>query len=93
MAKKQKYHFDKKGLELLAYKIEEMILTKDKYFGNARAIRQLINDIITIQNLRISNTKESISPQSMNKIKRIDVEKALEKSNEKAITNRKIGFK
>ena len=79
----------KKELESIIFK---MHVTKDKYFGNARSIRKLIQSIIRTQNLRIAD-EEEISPRSANTITLVDVTKAPKGNGEYEYKPQGIGFR
>lgn len=55
MLKDAKYTLTPDAQTLLTDKIEKLHLYRDKYFGNARTIRQLVLEITKTQNLRLAN--------------------------------------
>lgn len=93
MASAQKHYFNALGKKTLLSTMKKLVDTKDKYFGNARAVRQIINDIITVQNLRIaSEHTEALTNKKVNTITAEDVTNALKKLDQKDIRSRQIGF-
>ncbi len=93
MAASQRYFFNASGKTTFHSSMINMVNTKDKYFGNARAVRQLINTIITVQNLRMaSENNNEISTKKLNTIKSSDVTNALARLDQKGIRSRQIGF-
>ncbi len=58
--------------KILKIHLQELYARKDKYFGNARAVRSVINDIIKNQNLRLSKQTE-VSKRDLKKIIDADV--------------------
>ena len=93
MASSQRYFFDAKSKKEFITIMDNLVITKDKYFGNARAVRQIVNDIITTQNLRLaSENNAEITTKKMNTITFMDVRSAFNKLNQKELRSRQIGF-
>lgn len=78
----------KKELEII---IEDLHKGRDKYFGNARSVRKLVQSIIRTQNLRIADDDE-ISPRSANTITIVDVTKAPREEGDYVYQPKGIGF-
>lgn len=78
----------KKQLEAI---IQDVYKGRDKYFGNARSVRKLVQSIIRTQNLRIAD-EEEISPKSANTITIVDVNKAPKGEGEYLYKPKGIGF-
>ncbi len=54
MIKNENYHITDDAKELLHEKIKNLHLYRDKYFGNARTVRQIIQELMKFQNLRMA---------------------------------------
>ena len=61
--------------QLIGELVSKMFLSRDKYFGNARTVRKLIQSIIRTQNLRIAD-EEEVKPRAAYIITAEDVAKA-----------------
>ena len=69
------YSITEEAKELLFKKIKKLHLYRDKYFGNARTIRQLIQELIKIQNLRLAkHSAEELKSMDSILIEKADVE-------------------
>ncbi len=67
---------------------------RDKYFGNARTIRQIVTDIINKHNLRLAAmTKEERSERELNVISMQDVEHLKLDKSDFTYTKKGIGFR
>lgn len=85
---------EKKAMNLLADYLEKLVLQKDKYFGNGRKVRQLVNAMIETQNLRIAaHPKEERHGVDHHKILKEDVEKVIVEMNEDVFDKKNIGFR
>lgn len=72
---KENIYPDKEASEYLIKYIEWMYETKDKYFGNARSVRKLIEDAIKNQNLRMAElSKEERTEEELKTLKFVDLE-------------------
>lgn len=73
--KERGYHLSSKASTALNEYISDVYLRKDKYFGNARIIRNIMLDVIKAQNYRLSKLKdESISNHILKSIVLEDIE-------------------
>lgn len=52
--------FDDEAKKYLSTYLEQLLKTKDKYFGNAREVRKIIDDIVKRQNLRMADTEKHL---------------------------------
>ncbi len=52
--------FDDKAKEHVLNYLKKLVSVKDKYFGNAREVRKIIDDIVRRQNLRMADTEHSL---------------------------------
>ncbi|MBN2663941.1 MAG: AAA family ATPase [Bacteroidales bacterium] len=52
--------FDLKAKEYLCAYLEKLLTIKDKYFGNAREVRKIIEDVVRRQNLRMADTQKHL---------------------------------
>ena len=78
--------------KILRVHLEELYSRKDKYFGNARAVRSVINDLIKNQNLRLASLEE-VSKRDLKKIIDADVENISQSATDDDIFVRSsIGF-
>ena len=93
MAKNKGYHITKEGLKTLKLIIQDLLNGKSKYFGNARTIRQLVNDAILHQNLRIASDHDQINKKQMNAITGKDFFNAHEQNKTQFHSKSTIGFK
>jgi SpoVK/Ycf46/Vps4 family AAA+-type ATPase len=67
---------------------------RDKYFGNARTVRQLITDIIHKHNVRLSSMlKEERTEAVVNLIEMFDVEHLRRDKSDPVFTKKTIGFR
>lgn len=93
MLKEQKYRLDKDARAHFKNALQVLVDQKDKYFGNARVVRQIVSDIIIHQNLRVAGLpSDSLSNAELNLIKVPDVIHALKNEKEKTIQKRQIGY-
>ena len=79
--------------KLLKNHFEELYRTKDKFFGNARAVRTIVDEVIKNQNLRLAEAGIT-DKRELKKIREEDIE-ALQsaKSDNDIFTKNNIGFK
>jgi len=85
---------DKKAKTHLAAYIEHMYNARDKYFGNGRAVRKLVEGVMKRQHLRLAQTEqEKRTPKMIQTVTFKDMEEL--KIDEKATNNKAggIGFK
>lgn len=61
MIRKDGYKIDKRALEELETQIKDMYSRRDKYFGNARRMRILADQVIRNQNLRASKASDNVT--------------------------------
>ena len=69
---------------------------RDKYFGNARTVRSIVNDTIKVQNLRLAAlSAEDRESETLTEITLVDVQKfKLDKEGDDFLFNKKtIGFR
>ncbi len=91
MLKEQEYKLSKTAIEKLSAVMHKIYNQRDKYFGNARAVRNIVLDLIKFQNLRLAKsgstrTNNNISIDDLNElIAELDKDKGLKKPT--------IGFK
>ena len=60
MLQDKELSFDDEAKKYLCGYLQKFITTKDKYFGNAREVRKIIDDIGRRQNLRMADTEKSL---------------------------------
>ena len=82
----------KAAAEYLHQVIIQIHRGRDKFFGNARTIRQLVNAIMKNQHLRMSDSKES-SKREMHNVLVEDIRKVEMQDENKLFDKKKIGFK
>ncbi len=93
LVNKHGYIMDKDAKALFKDIITDEVLVKDKYFGNARFIRQLVNDVVTIQNVRVVQSKTIVvQKQALKRIKLLDISTMIEQKKKNTISKRKMGF-
>lgn len=94
MFKEEGYKLAKNAEQHLSGYLTELHLKRDKYFGNARTVRLLVQDIIRKQNLRLSATLEAEDIVRMkNSIVLNDVVEALQEYANGIVQRAGIGFK
>lgn len=81
-----------KALEHLYVYFRHLYDSRDKYFGNARTIRQLIQDIVKSQNLRLAKSGVDAKTQA-NLIIFEDVKDLLQEKNLRGLQRSGIGFR
>ncbi|MBK8633423.1 MAG: AAA family ATPase [Saprospiraceae bacterium] len=74
-AQEYKMKLSSGAAQLIGELVSKMFLSRDKYFGNARTVRKLIQSIIRTQNLRIAD-EEEVKPRAAYIITAEDVAKA-----------------
>jgi len=83
MLKEEDLSPDKKAEEHIKTYIKGLYLKRDKYFGNARAIRKIVEEAIRKQNLRMASvpartrTKEALKTLTIADVKTIEINKKL----------------
>lgn len=60
MLQERELVFDTESKDYLCKYLEKLLSIKDKYFGNAREVRKLIEDIVRRQNLRMADTEKHL---------------------------------
>jgi len=94
MFKEEGYKLAKNAEQHLSGYLTELHLKRDKYFGNARTVRLLVQDIIRKQNLRLSATLDAEDIVRMkNSIVLNDVVEALQEYANGIVQRAGIGFK
>lgn len=88
----QEMRITPKALEHLTGYFEFLYKYRDKYFGNARSIRQIIQDVIKNQNLRLAKSGSDNKTQN-NLITFEDVKDFVREHNLLAFQRQSIGFK
>jgi SpoVK/Ycf46/Vps4 family AAA+-type ATPase len=79
--------------ELKTY-LEKLVLQKDKYFGNARKVRQLVSSMVETQNLRIAALeKPDRKLLDLGEIILADVRKVINESDDSVFDQKRIGFR
>jgi hypothetical protein len=72
---------------------EKLHLVRDRYFGNARTVRQLVNDAIKNQHLRLASaTATERTQMPMDKLILEDLMPVITDKNGSIITKKTIGF-
>ncbi len=77
MFKDQSYKLLKEGKDFIKNYFDQLIETKDKYFGNARTVRSIVDLIIKNQNLRLAENKE-VDNRELKKIRLVDLESIID---------------
>ncbi len=87
------YHLSPKALDHLRDYLEHIFRYRDKYFGNARTVRNVVNEAVKQHNLRIASIPaEERKPQQLAQITFEDV-RHLDKNKEDFVFNkRRIGY-
>ena len=92
MIASQEMRITPKALEHLTSYFEFLYNYRDKYFGNARSIRQVIQDVIKNQNLRLAKSGADVKTQN-NLITFEDVKDFVREKNLLAFQRQSIGFR
>lgn len=92
MINSQEMRITPKALEHLTGYFKFLYDYRDKYFGNARSIRQIIQDVIKNQNLRLAKSGGDIKNQS-NLITYDDVKDFVREKNLLSFQRQSIGFR
>lgn len=92
MINSQEMRITPKALEHLTGYFEFLYKYRDKYFGNARSIRQIIQDVIKNQNLRLAKSGSDNKNQN-NLITFEDVKDFVREKNLLAFQRQSIGFR
>ena len=92
MLAKEDLKLSKAASEYLHQIIYQVHRGRDKFFGNARTIRQLVNAIMKNQHLRMSGALET-SPREMHNVLVEDIRKVEMQDENKLFDKKKIGFK
>jgi len=92
--KKRGYYMSSRATTALNEYITNLFLKKDRYFGNARVIRGIMNNLLKSQNLRLSQIKETnITPHIMKSITLQDVEHMISSQDSLSLSREgNIGF-
>ncbi len=88
----QEMRISPKALEHLTAFFKFLYDYRDKYFGNARSIRQIIQDVIKNQNLRLAKSGSDVKNQS-NLITYEDVKDFVREKNLLGFQRQSIGFR
>ncbi len=91
MLKDEGYKIKAQAKAALAEKLYDLYEKRDKYFGNARAVRKVISELIQIQNLRLAEDKildESVAIE----ISLLDVSMLKSSVDQKTLRSKGIGF-
>lgn len=79
---------------LLGEYLVKLVTQKDKYFGNARKVRQLVNSLVETQNLRIAAlSKEERKEIDLDEILAEDLEKIIHETDDNVFDQKRIGFR
>lgn len=88
------YNVHKKARETLLNYITDLYQNRDKYFGNARKVRQIVHDVIKVQNLRCAALLDSAGRKSnFNMILFEDISMAVSAMDSADIKKPTIGFR
>lgn len=94
MINDENYHITPKAVKILSDKLEYAHKFRDKFFGNARDVRNVVLEIIKNQNLRLSSLKPEDRPKNGKAQIVYDDVKSLNLEEERKVFNRPgIGFK
>jgi len=80
LLRKENLVADAAAEEHLKHYLEDLYEKRDKFFGNARTVRQIVGDIVMKQNLRLASmpadqrTKEALSALTVDDVKHLHVE-------------------
>ncbi len=88
----EKLKLSKAAADYLHQVVFQMHRGRDKFFGNARTIRQLVNAIMKNQHLRMSNSNETSKRELYNVLVE-DIRKVELQDENKIFDKKKIGFK
>jgi len=90
MISEQGYRLHKAANEKLEKVMHKIFNQRDKFFGNARAVRNIVLDLIKYQNLRLSKSE---STRANNSISVDDINELIEELNQdKGLSKPSIGF-
>lgn len=91
--KQRAYKFSSGAIKLLKNRLSNEYAQRDKHFGNARRVRQYVDEIVKQQSLRLGTESEKRTGRYAVLIKEVDVAKAIE-TMDKAYKHKKgsIGF-
>ncbi len=93
MIKDEGFQLKVDALKYLDKALATLFNQRDKYFGNARTIRQITSEAIKSQNLRLATMPSDKRTKSMSRyIEREDMIKALENNITKDVKKKGIGF-
>lgn len=88
----QGYSMDRAASQYLAERLKEMYRTRDRYFGNARTVRALVNETIKQQNLRLSQQTDDKTQANHQLIEMIDIESTNLTNQDLKFDKKTIGF-
>jgi SpoVK/Ycf46/Vps4 family AAA+-type ATPase len=95
MLKEKDMIISKSAVKLLLDYLDKLVLQKDKYFGNARKVRKIVNMMIENQNLRIAALpKNERTKFKLNEVISEDITKVIsENEDENVFDHKRIGFR
>lgn len=94
MISKDDYKLGKGAGQVFDEYVKNLFFQRDKFFGNARTIRTLVNEIIKEQNLRMSILiEDGTLPKSSTVIEIEDIKRAFKLQDSEKIVKSGIGFK
>lgn len=94
MIKESNYNINKDAIEHLNKYLQLVFDLRDRYFGNARTVRTVVEEIIKQQNLRLSSLpKAKRNAKSLKTINLSDVKCLSLEKDQFNISSKKIGFK
>ena len=88
------YQLSQKAKDVLHTVLKDMYHKRDKYFGNARDVRKIIQEIIKNQNLRLASMPQNVRKKTIHFTMLPDDLSTLTQIREAEVTDKKtIGFR
>lgn len=93
MVRDKNYRFSVAAKKELKSSFEKLLVQKDKFFGNARTVRKMVDEAIKNQNLRLSGLElNDRNSKSITRIELVDVENLNATKEQNAFKRKTIGF-
>ncbi len=93
MMKEKHYYMTGKTKIAFLDIMKKLVIQKDKYFGNARTVRKMIDEIIKNQNLRLASLDDDArNPRMVNRIDLVDIKEISKEMTEDIFDRKRIGF-
>jgi hypothetical protein len=90
--KKENLQPDEKALEYIRKELNSLYERRDKFFGNARTVRKIVEEVIRKQHLRLAHlAPEERTPDALQQLTLRDVREV--RFTDEDASKRKIGFR